>query len=99
MQLVWQLQLPLWKAAGYSAAARPSLVALVRGAGWWWWAGGKGGGGASIALCLRVMLGVWSMEGGGGGGEDAASVAATATPVEGCWILSGSKALISGAGK
>lgn len=33
-----------------------------------------------------------------GSGSDAASLATTATPVEGGWILSGSKAFISGAG-
>lgn len=34
-----------------------------------------------------------------GSGSDAASLATTATPVEGGWLLSGSKAFISGAGE
>lgn len=33
-----------------------------------------------------------------GSGSDAASLATTAAPVEGGWLLSGSKAFISGAG-
>lgn len=33
-----------------------------------------------------------------GSGSDAASLATSATPVEGGWLLSGSKAFISGAG-
>lgn len=34
-----------------------------------------------------------------GSGSDAASLATTATPVEGGWLISGSKAFISGAGE